>query len=791
MGCFDGFKWSSLEQDDKGNTTQFKYLNILYGRNYSGKTTISKIIQSLETKQPPHNYDEYDYELNVENNTYHADNLDTANLDVRVYNKDFIDKHLGFLRDTNDDVIPFAIVGGDNIKLEPLIKASEVLLGDQDEPQIDTLYGKLQSAQDSEQKAKTAHETEQKALNKKLSNKATGQKTGIKYNNTFGDATYNITKITNDLTTVGASVEKYQLSSEKINQLSKAAQETPLDKVDELKFSIPLLDQNSQKIQKLVEKQIQTNNPIQELLDDSMLQIWVKQGREHHEGKRHTCAFCANDLPDDLWTKLDAHFNAESEGLEKLLLSEKSALKQLKLSIDNFDLPKESDFYEAQKGDYNSVKTEFENSTKRYNNAIDKLIKQIEARNSSIFESLVFDDIDFTGEDFVSLRDEFNDIVKANNAHTGMIDQSIKDAKRKLILNEVALFHEDIDYEKCVSEIRLKQSEEVDTKRQTIQAQQAVNDEHDKLDGFKVQLKDETKGADKVNEYLNHHFGHAGIQLHAEQTDTQTKKFKFSIKRGHELAHNLSEGECSIIAFCYFMAKLQEPATEGKKLIIYIDDPISSLDSNHIFFIYSLISSDIVGPIGKDDNGKRLYQHNQIFISTHNLEFFKYLKQLIKISPKNQCEQFLVERESDNKSTIKRLPKYLRDYATEFNYLFEQIVKCSKASQSDPHETFYNFGNNLRKFLEAYLFYKYPSNDSDQERLRLFFGNDPQAALVSGRITNELSHLKGQFDRSMAPIEIPEIPRLATYVLDKMFKKDPEQYNALLSSIGETERKVT
>ena len=369
-----------------------------------------------------------------------------------------------------------------------------------------------------------------------------------------------------------------------------------------------------------------------------------------------------------------------------------------------------------------------------------------------------------------------------------MIDQSIKDAKRKLILNEVAWFHQDIDYKKCVSDVQLKQSAEVNAKNRTAQAQQAVTDEQNKLEGLKVQLKDETKGADKVNEYLNHHFGHAGIQLHAEQSDDQTKTFKFRIKRGNDLAHNLSEGECSIIAFCYFMAKLQEPETQGKKLIIYVDDPISSLDSNHIFFIYSLISSDIVGPIGKDESGKRLYQHSQIFISTHNLEFFKYLKQLIKISPKNQCEQFLIERETDKKSTIKRLPEYLRNYATEFNYLFEQIVKCSKASQSDPYETFYNFGNNLRKFLEAYLFYKYPSNENDSARLNLFFGDDPQAALVSGRITNELSHLKGQFDRSMTPIEIPEIPRLANYVLDKMFEKDPEQFNALLRSIGETER---
>lgn len=38
-----------------------------------------------------------------------------------------------------------------------------------------------------------------------------------------------------------------------------------------------------------------------------------------------------------------------------------------------------------------------------------------------------------------------------------------------------------------------------------------------------------------------------------------------------------------------FIAKLEEPESKGKDLIIYIDDPFSSLDGNHIFFMFSLI----------------------------------------------------------------------------------------------------------------------------------------------------------------------------------------------------------
>jgi hypothetical protein len=37
----------------------------------------------------------------------------------------------------------------------------------------------------------------------------------------------------------------------------------------------------------------------------------------------------------------------------------------------------------------------------------------------------------------------------------------------------------------------------------------------------------------------------------------------------------------------------------------------------------------------------------------------------------------------------------------------------------------------------------------------------------------------------MRPIEIPEIPKLASYVLLKIAENDPDQYSSLLSSIGE------
>lgn len=69
----------------------------------------------------------------------------------------------------------------------------------------------------------------------------------------------------------------------------------------------------------LLSKVITPTKAIEELLKDSALQLWVKQGMGHHRDKRSTCAFCRQDLPHDIWQVLDEHFSKESGDLETAL----------------------------------------------------------------------------------------------------------------------------------------------------------------------------------------------------------------------------------------------------------------------------------------------------------------------------------------------------------------------------------------------------------------------------------------------------------------------------------------
>lgn len=259
---------------------------------------------------------------------------------------------------------------------------------------------------------------------------------------------------------------------------------------------------------------------------------------------------------------------------------------------------------------------------------------------------------------------------------------------------------------------------------------------------------------------------------------------EFEILRNGQKADNLSEGECTLIGFCYFMAKLQDVKTDGEKpYIIWIDDPISSLDSNHIFFIFSLINSELF-------EGKNL-KYKQLFISTHNLDFLKYLKRL---ADKSEKTYYMIQKD-ENGSKIVDMPKFLKDYTTEFSYLFEQIYKHKNINEIDNEDTktilTYNFGNNLRKFLEIYLFFKYPQEQSlGVKTIERFFGSTQNAILLN-RYIQEYSHLREILERGMKPLDIPESKKIAEFVLETIKNKDLEQYEALCESIKEKDIEIS
>jgi wobble nucleotide-excising tRNase len=785
FGSFQGLVWKNSVRDPAGTVQNFKKLNVIYGRNYSGKTTLSRIVRALQEKQLPPNFDSPSFTLHCPAGNVTQSQVAANSLNVRVYNRDFVRAHLSFLVDQQEgDIKTFAIVGAENNEIVLELEKIENSLG--------SVAGKAglryeQSVKDIDkrQKAKKASDAED-AVAEKLRRHANDV---IKPNRDYGRTGYNINDIKADVKYARDSgivlLQEDEVTAKKA--LLKEDQLPPIDKTVEFSTSIAELKAVAFE---LLQRKITPSKAIQELLNDSLLQTWVRNGMPHHRNKRDTCAFCRQPLPSDIWEVLDSHFSKESTDLESeidgCLTSITGELDKLAsiITVEGASL------YAAERKTFEVAKASLDHNLKLYKADLKNLAKSLSERKARLFEAIACPQIEF---DVSKISDDIkllNESIEKSDAKTKTLSKDKESARVALRVNDVATFAQQANLgadETTVKDLSLEASESA---KDALKVADDIKTLEKRAETLKAQQKDERIGAERVNNLLNHFFGHDGLKLQAIDGGSETA-VKFQIMRSGKSAYNLSEGECSLVAFCYFMAKLDDADTRGKELVIYIDDPISSLDSNHIFFMYSVIETLIAKP-GKNPDGSNRFRYGQLFISTHNLDFLKYLKRLSAPKEKHGgTAHFLVEK-NGTPSTISPMPDYLREYVTEFNYLFHQIYKCRNAelAKSAP-EPFFAFGNNLRKFMEAYLFYKFPCQDdanNSLERMQKFFGDDDTAIALMNRLSNELSHLEEIFDRSMKPVEIPEIPKLANFVLDRMYSADMEQYNSLLKSIGEPAR---
>ncbi|EAK4836739.1 RloC protein, partial [Campylobacter coli] len=541
----------------------------------------------------------------------------------------------------------------------------------------------------------------------------------------------------------------------------------------------------------------------------SELRKWLEEGLEFHKEHSFTqqCKFCNNPLTLERIAWIENNIKDDSGEKEQIE-------KELKDLLDNFESYKlESkklllgieyeNFYSNYKDIFIGLKEQLGVSIANYNEELLKIEKKLTKKKKDVFTPMKLENInDFSDEIFLILN-KIENLCKENNEYAKNLLSKQDEARKKLRLNEVAKFAKDSDCFAKQDEIK-NLGQKLSNMQSTIETEKnEINNYNLEIEKYKAKLSNLETSTSNINKYLKSYFGHNLLELKAKKDDKEQLNGEFEILRSGKQAKNLSEGECSLIAFCYFVASLKDTNTKDKNPIIWIDDPISSLDNNHIFFIFSVIENEIV----------RKNSFEQFFISTHNLDFLKYIKRLKKSKSKQSKndekeydfpQYYFIEKsvkESMETSEVKKLPKCLEKYTTEFNYLFEQIYKFKNIDGINDEDLktslVYNFGNNLRKFLEIYLFFKYPNNfeSLDKELIERFFNDTYQSdridenhqkmvASIINRYQNEYSHLREILSRGMQPIDIEESKKIAKFILETIKQNDKQQYKALVKSIG-------
>jgi len=786
FGLFVDYNWKEHIGNDS-LTDVFKNINIIYGRNYSGKTTFSRIFRYIETGNIHERYSTCKFLLTDKNNKTVSEKDIPLQNKIRVFNSDFVKFNLSWLYDNEKgEIKPFTLLGSGNIEASERIEEIEKELGNIEKQT--GLYTERKTQFSSY--AETEKTLEKLKVNleqrlQKLANQV------IKTNNYYWlqGKNYNIANITEEISVIKLDTEKFLLD-ENTKSIHKATiDEKEKLSINSIHFNKPNIKLYFSEIKPLVEKKITLSKTLNELISDSLLQKWVDEGRSHHRNKLKKCAFCNGDLTPERWEKLDAHFSKESDELKKaierkMLLIDDSKKNILTLFESN-NILKEN-YYSILHNEFDEINKKWISIINDYSEIMANLNKILQERYDDIFNPKTIEEIPDISEKMEEIITLLNLLSEKNNKKSSTIIEDKNNSRSSLRFSEISRFLSEINYFEEIETIKKLEEKLLSQKIKLEEITSKIKTLEEEKKQEEINKKDEGEAAKKITNHLYKYFGHDSLWLDPEQIDEDIPKTKFIVKRGNEPAFHLSEGECSLISFCYFIAKMEDEleSTDSQELVIYIDDPVSSLDNNHIFFMFSLIETIIT----KDK------KYKQLFISTHNLDFLKYIKRLTIPRDEDNRElinHFIVEkrkRKNEYRCFLSKIPSYLRDYITEYNFLFNEIYKIArpftkgdrKICLENNFNTFYNLPNNMRRFLECYLFYRYPNTDEPLKYLNKLF-NDNIPVQVS-RVVNEYSHLT-QGDRGTIIMDVPEAEYVARKIIEAIIIKDIHHYEALCESI--------
>ncbi|HIF9884991.1 TPA: AAA family ATPase, partial [Campylobacter coli] len=689
FGSYENFTW------DNG-LEEFKTINIFYGRNYSGKTTLSRIARSFELKKHNEDFLDGNFKIKLEDGSFLTQNdVINSNLDIRVYNSDFVKENLNYLYDKKGNIKGFKSIGVEQKDIKESIEKRKEILKTRNE--------KLKDIQANRENISKTQQAKIKTLNEKLIDKAKLVKS--EPNLIKQGSNYDKRNLENDLIEIKDNINAYILNNEEQNQLIKILEDKEKQNII---FKNTFNKDNFQGIftysLKILEKEV----IIKENLT-SELRKWLEEGLEFHKEHSFTqqCKFCNNPLTLERIAWIENNIKDDSGEKEQI----EKELKDLLDNFENYKLESKKlllgieyeNFYSNYKDIFIGLKEQLGVSIANYNEELLKIEKKLTKKKKDVFTPMKLENINDFSDEILQILNKIENLCKENNEYAKNLLSKQDEARKKLRLNEVAKFAKDSDCFAKQDEIK-NLGQKLSNMQSTIETEKnEINNYNLEIEKYKEKLSNLETSTSNINKYLKSYFGHNMLELKAKKDDKGQLNGEFEILRNGKQAKNLSEGECSLVAFCYFVASLEDANTKDKNPIIWIDDPISSLDNNHIFFIFSLIEAKIAKKI-KDN------KYSQLFISTHNLDFLKYLKSLTGYD-KNDKKSFMYLIEKTNNSDIKILPDYIRKYVTEFNYLFEQIFK-NYNNTNITIDSYYSLANNIRKFLDTYMYFKYPNNDS-------------------------------------------------------------------------------
>lgn len=711
-------------KDFNGEATRdFGKINLIYGWNGSGKSTLSKVFESLEKRRNLQASVDPSCEFSValaENILTTEKNITQSTAAVRTFNAGFIKENIDW----------------DNSVKSILLVAKEKI---DDRKRLEQLKMQQESDLKAAEKASSEAAKATGDLQKFLTDSAKRTKSSLQIIGTEDNhyLNYNRTKLESFISSNIDAIRDPSsiLDKDELVALVVAAKPVSKPQISAItdRLDASKLKDAQARLHSLL-TQTATSIVLTRLKENPDIQSWVQTGLSiHNTHKSESCEFCGTALVETRIDEINAHFSDEYRQFQSRLVSAEQWLNQQ--FVDIGDLSQEEKLYEELRTKFTANASELYLHATNINSGIARWQDLLKEKISDQFRTdFVVPAIDVDAcVGFKSVLAEMNSTITRHNRKTEDFIKETGAIKNKIELHYAAMEVKDFAY---FSKIQKRDS----ISKQVNAFQVHSSDREREIEKLEAALSNEVLGADEFNKHLHNFLGRSDLRLRFNQ-----KMLGYEIIRGAEQRHarDLSEGEKTAIAFVYFITKLSEGDNDISKLIIVVDDPISSFDSNHLFHAYSYLRHHCAPAL-------------QLFVLTHNFNFFKLIRDWLESTNKNRrnrrperpenCFFYVIEAntESPRKSALNNAPKNLHDYSSEYHYIFSRLYSYREQAKVDRDEAFLT-ANLARKILESFFSFKYPVYKGDmaglfQQGLNGCTITTPQTKEKIYRFINKYSH---------------------------------------------------
>lgn len=654
------------------NINDLKKVNFFFGFNGSGKSTIAKYLRNLDLDAA---------NKNASFNTCSNVGYDNSQHQILTFNEEFIEENF---RKSNEFKGVFSL------------NQSNALIDQQitDEEASIQLYETLRDKYLSKIQA---IEADKKTSLSSLLNNCWNQRTTF---TTFTKISLaNSGSKPNHLQEINRILQQplgQVLTIQEITEQYQTFYEKELKEIVQIVNSKAYLDIRRLEVnlEKLLQEVIVGNEDIDiaGLIQTLNARNWVEQGVSFLQLTSNTCPFCQKDTID---VDLRDQFNKFFDETYKNKISEIERLRER---------------YKQRATSFVANITNIQNIFNPNNIASNLVI----ALNSLFEENIEIIDSKITHSNekksLVSMLTKKSDLsvvtsqIKVNN-------QLFKDADTnknnfikeiwKYIANNCRREIQDYD-DRSIKYIRLTAlSEEL-----KIRYEGKITSARQNIETHRSQTVNTKVAVDNINLILKQ-TGFEGFEI--DEKDRINNIPRYYLKRLNSTSTNsvfdsLSEGEKNFISFLYFyqlcLGTDNLHNNGSKKKIIVIDDPVSSLDSQALFIITTLVRELITRKSNSNSEKKLFFNPNieQVFVLTHNFYFYKEVsfdKRLIC----NDYYHYSIKKVANQTGISGQQKKIIKD---DYSLLWVSLKEI-KSSNLTATASNIMLSNTMRRILESYV----------------------------------------------------------------------------------------